>query len=107
MAEIIGFFNEDSTGQIVVTFKDENGDLFVPSSVTYRIDDVYSGQPVVGETSVSPASVVTITISPGDNVIINDDRASELRRVTVKAAYNGGQIVDSVDYRVKNLKFVS
>jgi hypothetical protein len=63
---------------------------------------------VKGDTALSVASSVEITLMPDDNAILNPGNSYEKRRVTVKATYGSSDGVnDEYDYQVKNLAKVS
>lgn len=97
--------NEQSTAYLAVTFRDKAGAAQAPSSASYCIDDVASGQEVRGDTVISaPGSTVEITLSPADNTLRNEAAAYEKRRVTVTALYGADDAVRSeYVYRVINL----
>ena len=95
--------NEGSTAYLAVTFRDRDGNAAAPSSVSYRIDCLTTGQEVRGDTVVSPGSSIEITLAPSDTAIL-DGNSYERRRVTVQAAYSGGEAINAqYDYQVKNL----
>lgn len=98
--------NEGGTAYLTVTFLDRDGAAQAPASVSYRIDDVASGQEVLGDTDVSPGSSVLITLRPSDNAMVNAERHRERRRVTVTAVYEvDDALPDAYDYVVRNLRF--
>jgi hypothetical protein len=79
-----------------------------PTPATYRIDDVYFGTEIRGDTVLSVAASVEITLTPDDNAILDPGNSYEKRRVTVKATYgSSGGVNDEYDYQVKNLAKVS
>jgi len=98
--------NEQTTGYLDVTCKDENGNAITPSSVQYRIDEALTGQEIRDWTSATPGSPTVITLSAADNECLLD-LAEETHRVTVKAGYGvGKQITAEYSLTVKNLKFI-
>ena len=100
------FVNDGSTAFLTITFKDKNGDPIVPDSAEYRIDDVDSGNSVKGVTAFSPTlSTHELEITKDENEMVNDDRAFERRRVTVRWLYDGGNSrgVAVFVYEVKNV----
>lgn len=99
---------EGSSEPLTITFKNEDGDLVVPTSVTYRIDDVSTGQSILADTNYpTPTSTITITILPAYTAILNQTNLSELREVTVKSTFAGGKAQNlSIPYEVVNLRFI-
>ena len=59
------------------------GQLFVPRSVSYRIDDVASGYNIVPWTTLPQAAQNTITVTGAENEIIDLARQFEQHQVTV------------------------
>lgn len=100
--------NEKSTCYLTVSFKDKSGAAAVPSTATYRVDDLGSGAQIVGDTSLTVASSIEITLGQSINTMIGAGLASETRRVTVKAVYGAGDTVNAqYDYSVVNLSGVT
>lgn len=97
--------NEASTAYLAVAFYDKAGSLDTPASVSYRIDDVDSGDPVKGDTPIGAASSIEITLSPADNAMVDSTKRFEMRRVTVEATYGvSDKVQDEYLYKVKNLR---
>lgn len=100
----IGQVNEKSTAYLTVVCKDKAGVAQAPAALRYRIDDVYSGQPVRDDTPLTPAATVEIALTPEDNTLLNGFASSEGRRVTVTAEYGESDAVNSeFVYEVVNL----
>ncbi len=96
--------NERSTAYLTVCFYDKAGVLATPTRVTYRIDDVTTGQAVRGDTTLGVANTIEITLTPADSAILNTYGVDELHRVTVIAVYGSSdQLTDEYIYTVKNL----
>lgn len=85
---------EGSTAYLTVTFKDKAGALSAPANLSYRIDCLATGQVVRGDTPLTPASTVEITLTPADMAILAAGSAYETKRVTVKAGYGAGDAVN-------------
>ena len=100
--------NEGSTAYLTVNFKDKDGNALAPSSATWQVHDMRSGQVMQEETAIpGVGAVTTITIPPAVNAIVKPANPKEVRRVTVKAAYGSGQAINAeYDYTVINLAFV-
>lgn len=96
--------NDESSARLSVSFYDPAGALDTPDAVTYRIDDVDSGDQIRDNTSVlTLASAITINLTPTDNTLVNAAKRFEFRRVTVTASYGvDDQVVDEYTYRVRN-----
>lgn len=80
----------------------------VPASLSYRIDDVYTGTNIRPDTSVTPQSPKTaITIDAADSVLLSQSNRYEKRRVTVTGTFSDGtQDSFEYDFLVRNLRFV-
>ncbi len=98
--------NEGSTAYLTVDFKDKDGALEAPSSISYRIDCLTNGSQVKADTPVTPAeSSVEIELTKTDNAIISQSNNSERRLVTVTGTYGVDDgIVQEYEYNVKNMK---
>lgn len=111
MADQVGLLErvpERTTKYLDCGFLNADNELDVPTGVTYRIDDVKSGRQIVGDTVISPAEEVTITITPEQNRILNPQNPEEVRKVTVKATYGvSDELNDDFLYVVRNLKGVA
>jgi hypothetical protein len=97
--------NEESTAYLTVVFKDKDGAEQAPTSATYRIDCLTNGEEVREDTAMTPiASPYEITLGAADNAMIDSDRLTEARRVTVEAVYGSDDHVNAdYKYLVKNL----
>lgn len=99
---------EKSTAYLTVVCKDKLGVAQTPATFTYRVDDVYTDTQVRGDTSLTPASQIEITLTLADNTILNSLHSYEKRRVTVVAVYGiGDQVTDEFIYEVVNLSKVT
>lgn len=101
--------NEKSTAYLSVTFRDKAGAAQAPTTASYRIDDVTTGQQVRDDTDIaSPASTVELTLTVADNTLKNPIATTEQRRVTVTAEYGAGDAVRAeYIYEVINLAGVA
>ena len=97
--------NELSTAYLTVNFKDKNGVLEAPTSISYRIDCITNDQQVKDDTAVAAASSIEIELTKTDNAIISQLNNSEKRLVTVTGIYGGDdQIVNEYNYDLMNMK---
>jgi hypothetical protein len=91
--------NDQSTCYLTATFKDRDGNVAIPSAVTYQVRR--PGVAIVrAVTAVSPASTVTITLTPADNTL-SAGHQGEYREVTVVATYGANdKVSDHMLYQV-------
>jgi hypothetical protein len=81
--------NEKSTYVVSVCLKDTAGQVVVPTSVVYRIDDVSTGNPVKADTTITPVThIFDITVAATENAIVTTAKSLEKKRMTVTATYN-------------------
>ena len=103
--------NEKSTASVVVKPYDKDGNAATPNSMTYRIDCLTSGNSVKTETILTPATSVTITITPTENAMQVATNDYEIKEVTVTSEFNPTPGVDTLiethKYRVQNLNAVT
>lgn len=97
--------NESTTLLVDVSFWDEDGVAAIPSSATYRIDDVYSGTVIQAATSMgSMAATITVEITAAQNALIDATQNKEERIITVDWRYGSNRRgTDEYRYVVKNL----
>src|SRR5688500_8626351 len=96
---------ESSQHVLSVSFRDRaTAALVTPTNIRYRVDDLSSGVAILDWTAVSADDEITLTITPTQNALQCQDKAYEVRQVTVAADYGlSGQYLDSVTYRIDNL----
>lgn len=81
------------------SFFDANGVAYTPSSLSYRVDDLTNGVNVVALTTVTPAPVVTITITSVQNTMNAASKTTERRQVLLQVGIPGGsQRFDDMTY---------
>lgn len=96
--------NEGSTSYLTVSFKDKAGALAAPASLTYSLHCLTTGAVLRDDVALAPSSQVEITLTPGDNAILNPGNQYETRLVTVKAGYGAADALqEEYEYQVKNL----
>lgn len=93
-----------STCYLQVVFKDKDGNLAIPSAITYRVLCLTTGTEIRSSTAVSAASSIEIVLTGGtDNVIQTSTNQKEVRRVLVTSTYSGSQsLVEYYDYTLIN-----
>ena len=100
--------NERTTAYLVLTFKDKDGNLVTPQSITYNIHCLTNNIEIRGNTSVTPDTSVEITITPTENRIIDPNNKYERRLITVVATYNiNDEATAQYEYRVLNLNYIN
>jgi len=103
---LVGKINEGSTAFLTISFYNKLGVLAVPTSATYRIDDVATSTAIKATTPLVGGSSVELTISPTENRILSQANEYETREVTIIADFGAGeQMTSSMRYRVTNLLF--
>lgn len=89
--------NEGSTILLELTHLDKDKALLVPTTLTYRIDDLTNRREVLDTTTVStPGSTNTITITGAQNALFGRSQQREQRQVTVKAVDSAGSITKDI-----------
>lgn len=100
-------YNEQTSGQVAVTFRDSSGTLATPTSVSYRIDCLTTGASVRASAALTPASSITIGLTPSDTTIVGANNAYEIKSITVTSAYAGSEgATQEMQYSVVNLRNV-
>ena len=99
--------NEGSTAWVPVVFNDRTGTPSAPTSATYRIDCLTTGEVVLEDTALPAGAEVEIELTPADNAIIDPANRTERRQITVEALFGAGQAHNQVFlYEVVNLSAV-
>lgn len=99
--------SEASRQKFAVSFKDEDYQPFLPTSVRYRLDDKTDDitTVLIDWQDVTPAYRIEITIPSSANVILNDQNVYETRVLTIQSDYGtDNQLSEDETYRVRNLK---
>src|SRR5690348_16152709 len=80
--------NERSAFAFTARFRDKDAEADVtPTTVQYRVDDIYSNVPIADWTTVTPGTTVTIAITADQNKIQDNSRRTEKKQITVAADY--------------------
>ena len=98
--------NEQSTAYVTATFRDKTGTAATPTAISYRIDDVATGQEIRDDTAITPAaSTVEITLTPVDNAVVSPRLEVEKHVVTITGTYGEDDAVRAqYVYEVVNLQ---
>ena len=98
--------NEDTAITLTITTKDKDAALYTPAKITWRLDDVASGNQIKDDTNITPSSASTdVTIAASYNAIIDDTLSYEEKLFTFEI-YVGTTMVYTGEYRyrIKNLE---
>ena len=79
-----GRYLERSEVVIEVTFIDSDSVPSAPGSLDYRIDDPDTGEELLASTTLTPAEMVTITVTPDQNAVTNRNIPLARRQVTLR-----------------------
>lgn len=80
-------WNEKSTRIVTVAFFDDANSAVVPTSATYRIDDVKTNAAIVAVTAIAGLSfTVDIVVTSAQNAMVSA-KSSEQHRMTVEFDY--------------------
>ena len=102
--EVYDEYNEGSAFSISVTFRDEDGNIAVPITISYEIYDFHTGTVLKSSTSVTPASTITIAVTSDVNRIVKEFRDRELHILLVKTNYGTGDDLNGeYKFYIKNL----
>jgi hypothetical protein len=100
--------SEQSRQKFAVSFKDEDYQPFVPTTIRYRLDDKTDDRTTVilDWTLVDiPDSRIEILIPSSANAILNDQNAYETRVLTIQSDYGtDNQLTEDETYRIRNLQ---
>lgn len=99
--------SEGSRQKFAISFKDEDYQPFLPTSVRYRLDDKTDDitTVILDWQDVTPDFRVEITIPSSANAILNDQNSYETRVLTIQSDYGtDNQLSEDETYRVRNLK---
>ena len=96
---------EGTTSYLTAIFKDKDGVLAVPTSISYEIEDKETGTPILAATAVAPlADTVEVTISAAQNAMVGTGDLED-HLITFTAGYGGGeQVTNEYVLTIKNLQ---
>lgn len=97
--------DEGSSFDVTVNFRDRaTASASTPTTVDYRIYNKTESKLLRDWTSVSPASQVTITLTPEMTRILSEVNASEKYDIIVAAdKWTSNEVIDSAGYQVRNI----
>jgi hypothetical protein len=92
--------NQETTYTLGLDFTDDQGGAVTPTSASYRIDDLESGNEVVPWTSIFPTtSSFDLVVTAEQNAMAGNSTDRETRVVTVKFGYSADSKQDTDEYR--------
>lgn len=102
--------NERTTGFVGFKLKDKAGRVDAsapPTSLTYRVDCLTTGQAVRPFTPIAPVSEGEIVLTADDTAILGPTNQSETKRITLVAVYGSqdDRLTAEFDVKVERLKF--
>lgn len=83
-------FLEGSACFVIASFFDTTGAPLVPSALSYRIDDEASGTQILGWTTVTVGSTVSILVTPLQNALVVTGRSHETHQVLFSITDSSG-----------------
>ena len=99
--------NEGSRLVLTVDLFDYTNTAVTPTTLRYRVDCKTTGKDLVGWTSVTPSTSVTITIPASANDIQNNRNQYEVKEITIEAdAGTDNAFQDNALWKVRNLQAV-
>lgn len=100
--------NEKQSKVLKLSFKSVSGIDVIPSSGTYRIDDVGSSTQIRGNTSFYPSSAYhNILLDIVDNTLVSANNPYEMRILTVTIVASGITTTAEFKYLIKNMMFIT
>jgi hypothetical protein len=79
-----------------------------PSTARYRIDCLTTKRTVTDWTELAPAAVVTISVTPDENAILNSRNVKETKQIVLQTNYGTStQSVHTSDWVIRNLQGVT
>jgi hypothetical protein len=100
--------SEQSRQKFAVSFKDEDYQPFVPTTVRYRLDDKTDDITTVildWQAVATLGARIEILIPSSANAILNDQNTYETRVLTIQSDYGtDNQLSEDETYRIRNLQ---
>jgi len=99
---------EQSRQKFAISFKDEDYEPFIPTSIRYRLDDKTDDITTVildWQIVATLDSRIEILIPSSANAILNDRNSYETRVLTIQSDYGtDNQLSEDETYRIRNLQ---
>lgn len=74
-------FLESSACLVSANFFDTTGAPLVPNALQYRIDDVATGDQILGWTTITAGSAVSVLVTSAQNALVSNSRTHETHQV--------------------------
>lgn len=102
----LNYVNEGQTGYITMSFKDSNNNAVVPTTFTYKINDLVTGNNLAAGNVAPGNSTYTLELTPEMNIIVNNNAANEEHVLTIDATYESNKhTTGDFHFDVVNLEF--
>lgn len=75
-------------------FFDTTGAPLIPAALAYRIDDVCSGEQILGWTTLAPAPSLQVIVTAAQNAMVSNSQSHEDHQVTFKVTDGLGNIAE-------------
>jgi hypothetical protein len=100
-------YKEGRTLYLDFTFYNSDGELVIPSDITYRLDDEDTLEEILPNTPfLDLDSSITIIIPPESNLVLNRSLEKEIHVLTLKANLDSSTgITEEARFYVENLNF--
>lgn len=87
-------FLSGSAAAFQAAYFDTNGNPFIPTSITYQIDDVSSGKEILGPLGlpVGTGNLIVVTAAQNAMVSVSRSRESHLLTLNISSVIPGGTI---------------
>ena len=96
--------NERSAAWLYLYPYDTTGLPLVPTTISFTVHDIYSGQELLPETPATPGQEIELAVPPVINAMVDTTNATELRRVTWRInAAQANEFAGDYIYEVRNL----
>lgn len=104
--EILGRKNEKQSTKVTVVLTDFDGNPAAPTSMTWRVDDLETGDEIKGDTAIAtPTDTEELLLGVAEMSMNNPARAIEGRVVSIKAVYGpNDELLKSWVVEVVNLR---
>lgn len=76
--------NEGNSFSVTFSVYNESGSSYTPSTARYKVECLTNRRSIRSYTTLTAATSMQISITPDDNVILNDLNRTERRQITVQ-----------------------
>lgn len=94
-------FIERSACLVRGSWFDADGNPYLPQLVSYRLDDVLSGENILPWTPIAPGTANTVTVSTAQNAMVNATAESETHQALFQITdLNGAVFYAAVQFEI-------